>query len=158
MALEIERKFLVLNDEFKLQAVASQAICQGYLAMSPERTVRVRTKGDKGFLTVKGPSSHDGLAREEWEREIPLEEARELLAGCRARILKRRYLVPVGAHTFEVDEFDTPNPGMLLAEVELHSPDEEFERPAWLGKEVTGDKRYYNSQIARQALLTEEQS
>lgn len=152
MALEIERKFLLLNEDFKLQAYERVEIAQGYLSLSPERTVRVRTWGDRGFLTIKGRSSDAGLSREEWEREIPLEEAQELLAGCRAVVEKTRYLVHVGAHTFEVDEFHGANQGLLLAEVELNAPDEEFERPAWLGEEVTGQKQYYNSQIALRGL------
>jgi CYTH domain-containing protein len=95
------------------------------------------------------------LSREEWEREIPLDEAEELLAGCRAVVEKTRYLVRVGCHTFEVDEFHGSNEGLLLAEVELASPDEAFERPAWLGREVTGEKAYYNSQIALRTLKKE---
>ncbi len=148
MALEIERKFLLLNEDFKQQARERVEIRQGYLSLSPERTVRVRTWGDKGYLTVKGRSSTNGLSREEWEREIPYAEAEELLAGCRATVEKSRYLVPVGRHTFEVDEFHGLNTGLLLAEVELQAEDEAFERPAWLGREVTGEKAYYNSQIA----------
>ncbi len=148
MALEIERKFLLLNDDFKQEAFDRIAIRQGYLALSTERTIRVRTWGEKGFLTVKGRSSSDGLSREEWEREIPLTEALELLAGCRAVIEKTRHLVRAGRHIFEVDEFHGANEGLLLAEVELQSPDEAFEHPAWLGREVTGDPAYYNSQIA----------
>lgn len=155
MALEIERKFLLLGQEFKQEAYDRVEIRQGYLSLSPERTVRVRTRGDKGFLTIKGRSSDDGLSREEWEREIPLAEAEELLAGCRAVVEKTRYLVRVGRHTFEVDEFHGSNEGLLLAEVELTSPDEVFERPAWLGREVTGEKAYYNSQIALRTLKKE---
>lgn len=152
MALEIERKFLLLDDRFKEEAFERVEIRQGYLALSPERTVRVRTRGDKGFLTIKGRSSDDGLSREEWEREIPLAEAEELLAGCRAVVEKTRHLVRVGRHVFEVDEFHGLNEGLRLAEVELQSPDEPFERPAWLGREVTGEKEYYNSQIALRTL------
>lgn len=148
MALEIERKFLLLNEDFKQEAREQVKIRQGYLSLSSERTVRVRTWGNKGFLTVKSKSSSDGLSREEWEREIPFEEAEELLSGCQVTVEKIRYLVPVGQHTFEVDEFQGPNAGLLLAEVELQSEDEIFDRPAWLGREVTGDKAYYNSQIA----------
>lgn len=155
MALEIERKFLLLDQEFKQEAYDRVEIRQGYLSLSPERTVRVRTWGDKGFLTVKGRSSADGLSREEWEREIPLAEAEELLAGCRAVVEKTRYLVRAGRHIFEVDEFHGSNEGLLLAEVELTSPDEAFERPAWLGREVTGEKAYYNSQIALRTLKRE---
>ncbi len=155
MALEIERKFLLLGQEFKQEAYDRVEIRQGYLSLSPERTVRVRTWGDKGFLTVKGRSSADGLSREEWEREIPLAEAEELLAGCRAVVEKTRYLVQAGRHIFEVDEFHGSNEGLLLAEVELASPDEAFERPAWLGREVTGEKAYYNSQIALRTLKRE---
>jgi len=107
----------------------------------------VRTKGDKGYLTVKGKTNESGMSRFEWEKEIPFEEAGRLLGLCKAVIDKTRYLVDVGSHTFEVDEFYGENEGLLLAEVELSSEDEQFERPDWLGEEVTGDLRYYNSRL-----------
>ena len=150
MAQEIERKFLVDGD-YKSEASASQRIVQGYLSSIPERTVRVRIKGEKGFLTIKGIGSASGASRYEWEREIPAKEAEELLALCEAGVIdKTRHLVPSGPHTFEVDEFHGDNDGLVVAEVELGSEDEDFERPAWLGEEVTGDTRYYNSQLMKQ--------
>lgn len=147
MLVEIERKFLVAGD-FRADAVFSSHIAQGYLCADGRRTVRVRLRDDRGFLTVKGPSSADGLSRFEWEKEITADEARLLLPLCLpGSIEKRRWIVPVGRHTFEVDEFAGANAGLLVAEVELSSPDEAFERPAWLGREVTGHGRYYNSAL-----------
>lgn len=147
MAQEIERKFLVDGD-FKPEASASQRIVQGYLSSVPERTVRVRIKGDRGYLTIKGIGSDSGASRYEWEREIPAGEAEDLLALCEPGVIdKTRHLVSRGAHTFEVDEFHGDNAGLVVAEVELGSEDEDFERPDWLGEEVTGQTRYYNSQL-----------
>lgn len=145
MAQEIERKFLVAGD-FKQYARKSEHIVQGYLNSTPERTVRVRIKDDKGYMTVKGISSQSGVSRFEWEREIPVNEARELINICEPGVIdKTRYLIDVGSHTFEVDEFYGENEGLVMAEIELSSEDEEFIRPSWLGEEVTGDIRYYNS-------------
>ena len=149
MAQEIERKFLV-EGSFKEAAFAALPIMQGYLSRSPGRSVRVRIKGDKGYLTIKGPSLDGGLSRFEWEKEIPGREALELMALCEPGIIdKTRYLVKAGPHTFEVDEFHGDNEGLVVAEVELGAPDESFERPAWLGKEVTGDRRFYNSSLSQ---------
>ena len=148
MGREIERKFLVCG-EFRDQATSSSRISQGYIAKSDELTLRVRTRDDKGYLTIKGRSDKEGLSRNEWEWEIPLSEAQELLQYSKGSIEKQRYLVPCGAHTFEVDCFFGQNEGLTLAEVELGATDEEFERPAWLGEEVTGDRRYYNSQLLK---------
>ena len=154
MPQEIERKFLVQGD-FKPQAYQAMRIMQGYLCSVPERTVRVRVKGDKGYITVKGKSSGDGVVRYEWEKEIKVEEAHELLQLCEpGKIDKIRYLVKVGEHTFEVDEFYGENAGLVLAEIELRSANELFERPEWLGKEVTGDLRYYNAMLACQPFTT----
>ena len=147
-SIEIERKFLV-KGEYKPFARESCRICQGYLCTDEGRTVRVRTFGDRGFLTIKGRTSESGMSRFEWEKEIPAEEAVRLLSLCAATIDKTRYLVDVGEHVFEVDEFYGDNEGLVLAEVELKSEDESFERPSWLGDEVTGDKRYYNSMLLR---------
>mgnify|MGYP002514038724 CR=1 FL=1 len=145
MAQEIERKFLVAGD-FKQYARKSEHIVQGYLNSTPERTVRVRIKDDKGYMTVKGISSQSGVSRFEWEKEIPVNEARELIKICEPGVIdKTRYLINVGSHTFEVDEFYGENEGLVMAEIELSSEDEEFIRPSWLGEEVTGDIRYYNS-------------
>ena len=147
--IEIERKFLVNSDAFKNDALRKNHIAQGYLNSTPERTVRVRIKGDTGYLTIKGKSNETGLSRFEWEKEIPLEEAKALLLLCEKGIIeKNRYEVPVGKHLFEVDEFFGENEGLLLAEVELQSESEFFEKPHWLGDEVTQDQRYYNSYIS----------
>jgi len=152
---EIERKFLINNDDFKKEVSKATRIIQGYLNSTAERTVRVRIKGEQGFLTIKGISNESGTSRFEWEKEIPLEEARTLLALCEAGIIdKTRYLVPCGAHTYEVDEFYGDNLGLTVAEVELNSEDEAFEKPIWLAKEVTGDIRYYNSQLMKTPYTT----
>jgi len=154
MAQEIERKFLV-RGAFQDQVTRSTRIVQGYLSSVPERTVRVRIKGEKGFLTIKGVGNASGASRFEWEREIPAAEAEQLLAICEPGVIdKVRHLVPVGAHTFEVDEFHGDNEGLVVAEVELGTEDEHFERPAWLGDEVTGDTRYYNSMLMKQPYST----
>ncbi len=147
MAQEIERKFLV-EGEFRESAVEAFRIAQGYLCSVPERTVRVRIKGEKGFITVKGRGSESGMSRYEWEKEIPVAEARELLKLCEPGIIdKTRFIIPAGSHVFEVDEFHGANEGLVLAEIELSSEAESFPRPAWLGREVTGDPRYYNSTL-----------
>ena len=146
---EIERKFLVSGD-FKSEAVSSTHIRQAYINQAGGRTVRVRIRDDKAFLTIKGPSLDGGLSRFEWEIEIPLADAEQLMQlRVTPLVDKRRYLVPFGGHTFEVDEFYGDNEGLVMAEVELASVDEDFERPDWLGAEVTGDRRYYNSHLAR---------
>lgn len=147
MGLEIERKFLVAGD-FRPFAKNATRIIQGYLSSIPERTVRVRIKDNQGFLTVKGKGSKSGTTRFEWEKEISAEEAQELIAMCEPGVIdKTRYLVEAGRHTFEVDEFHGDNQGLIVAEVELASEDEAFERPLWLAEEVTGDERYYNSML-----------
>lgn len=148
MAQEIERKFLVKGD-YKSAASSSVHIAQGYLNSDPDRTVRVRIKGERAFLAVKGRNSSDGTSRYEWEKEIPAGEAAELLGLCEPGIIdKTRYFVPAGDHVFEVDEFHADNEGLTVAEIELDSPEEEFRRPPWLGREVTGERRYYNSSLA----------
>ena len=149
MSQEIERKFLVVGD-FKPFAKKSERITQGYLNSAPERTVRVRLKGEKGYMTIKGLSSESGLSRFEWEKEIPMTEAQELLKICEPGVIdKTRYLIDVDNHTFEVDEFDGENEGLVIAEIELSSEDEHFVKPEWLGEEVTGDIRYYNSMLMK---------
>ena len=146
---EIERKFLVAG-EFKSMATQAIRITQGYLSSMPERTVRVRIKGDKGFITIKGDVSDSGFSRFEWEKEIPVTEVEELLKICEPGVInKTRYLVPAGKHTFEVDEFQDDNEGLIIAEVELASENETFEHPAFLGQEVTGDVKYYNSMLTK---------
>ena len=147
---EIERKFLVKSEAFKDQAFNSYDIRQGFLNSAPERTVRIRLKNDKGFLTIKGKSSADGLSRFEWEKEIPKTDAEALLLLCEKRIIdKTRYEVKVGNHTFEVDEFYGDNQGLIIAEVELNSKTDTFEKPDWLDEEVTGDIKYYNSNLSK---------
>lgn len=149
MALEIERKFLVEGD-FKSEAYAHEHIAQGYLNSNPERSVRVRIKGEKAYLTVKGIGNSSGVSRYEWEKEISLGEAKELLALCEPGIIdKIRYYIHKGKHTFEVDEFFGENKGLIIAEIELNSETETFDRPIWLGQEVTGDARYYNSSLVK---------
>lgn len=149
MPQEIERKFLVTG-EYKSQAHAQSRIVQGYISSARGRTVRVRIRDGKGYLTIKGPSDASGTARYEWERELPLEEAEELMRLCEPGVIdKTRYLVRSGRHIFEVDEFRGENEGLTLAEVELSSADEVFVKPAFLGREVTGDVRYYNSQLMK---------
>jgi adenylate cyclase len=149
MAQEIERKFLVSGD-FKPHVSRQTRIIQGYLSSVPERTVRVRVKGDQGFLTIKGIGSASGASRYEWEREIPIAEAEELLAICEPGVIdKTRYLVDFAGKTFEVDEFYGENEGLTVAEIELRSEDEDFQKPMWLGEEVTGDSRYYNSMLMK---------
>jgi CYTH domain-containing protein len=148
MAREIERKFLV-SGEFRQDSPESYRIMQGYICSDPDRTVRVRVRGDKGFLTIKGQSSEDGLSRFEWEKEIPVSEALELMNLCVSGVIdKTRYLVPYGGHTYEVDVFHGANEGLVLAEIELSDELEAFEKPFWLGEEVTGDVRYYNSMLS----------
>lgn len=154
-ALEIERKFLVVGDAYKRQAYASSYIKQGYICSERGRTVRVRLRGDCGYLTIKGPSTDNGLSRYEFEKEITLEEARELFKLCEPGIVeKTRYLVRSGNHTFEVDEFHGDNEGLVMAEVELAAPDEPILKPDFIGQEVTGDRRYYNSQLRQHPFTT----
>ena len=149
MAQEIERKFLVKGD-FKSEVFKSTRITQGYLSSVPERTVRVRVKGDKGFITIKGIGNETGASRYEWEKEIPVDDVRELLKICEPGVIdKTRYLVKNGEYTFEVDEFYGDNDGLTVAEIELPSEDAAFNKPAWLGEEVTGDVRFYNSMLMK---------
>ena len=148
MAVEIERKFLVRNENFKKVAHKEVRIIQGYLSTEPERTVRVRIKGEKAFLTIKGISNESGLSRYEWEKEISTTDARELLSICQPGIIdKTRYLVAQNQHIYEIDEFYGESLGLTVAEIELTSEDEAYTKPDWLGDEVTGDVKYYNSQL-----------
>ena len=149
MALEIERKFLVTGN-YKTFATSSRHIVQGYLCSGQGRTVRVRLQDDCGYLTIKGPSADGGLSRYEFEKEITREEALSLLRLCEPGIIdKMRWLVPSGRHVFEVDEFFGDNAGLVVAEVELSFPEETYERPSFLGREVTGDRSYFNSSLRR---------
>jgi adenylate cyclase len=147
--IEIERKFLVTSFQFKKEAFAKKSILQGYISSNPERTVRIRTNGRDGFITIKGKSNKGGMTRFEWEKIISLEEATALLKLCEeGAIEKIRYEVKVGNHVYEVDEFFGENEGLLMAEIELESEDEAFEKPSWLGKEVTNDEKYYNAYLS----------
>ncbi|MDN3491437.1 CYTH domain-containing protein [Winogradskyella bathintestinalis] len=155
MNIEIERKFLVNSEAFKVLAFNSYSIKQGFLNSHKERTVRVRLKNDNGYLTIKGLSSKNGLSRFEWEKEISITEAEQLLQLCEKGIInKTRFEIKSGKHIFEVDEFYDENAGLIIAEVELNSEIENFEKPKWLGKEVTGDVRYYNSQLSVNPFLS----
>lgn len=146
MSQEIERKFLVKDSSYKDMAVSSSRIIQGYICSERGKTVRVRIRDNKGFLTIKGASADNGLSRYEWEHEIPVDEARELMKLCQPGMIdKTRYLVKFGKHIFEVDEFYGENEGLVVAEVELATVDEKHEVPPFLGEEVTGQVKYYNS-------------
>ena len=149
MMIEIERKFLVTSDVFKEESFKQSRITQGFLSTDPERTVRVRVKGELGFLTIKGLSNTSGASRFEWEKEIELEEAKALLEICKKGVIdKIRYEVNSGNHIYEIDEFFGDNQGLIIAEIELNSEEETFEKPDWLGNEVTGNVKYYNSQLS----------
>lgn len=147
--IEIERKFLVTSTDFITQAFAQNRIAQGYISKNPERTVRVRIKGDKGFLTIKGKGNESGLSRFEWEKEIPVQEAQQLMHLCeKGTIDKTRYEIQSGNHVIEVDVFYGDNEGLIMAEIELTSEAETFLKPEWLGDEVTNDTRYYNGYLS----------
>lgn len=147
--IEIERKFLVTSTEFISEAFHQSRIVQGYLNSHPERTVRVRIKDDKGFLTIKGLGNETGLSRFEWEKEISVIEAEQLLLLCEQGVIdKIRYEVKMGSHVYEVDVFSGVNEGLIIAEIELSDENETFEKPMWLGIEVTHDNRYYNAFIS----------
>lgn len=151
---EIERKFLVTDDSYRTLAYAKDDILQGYICSGHGHTVRVRTRGDKGYLTIKGPSLDGGISRFEWEKEITLDDARALFTLCGERIEKTRYLVRNGQHVVEVDEFHGDNEGLVLAEIELGDVDEEYLRPPFLGREVTGDRHYYNAYLSHHPYKT----
>ena len=148
--LEIERKFLVVGDGYKRQAFSSSRIQQGYICSSHGRTVRVRTRDARAYLTIKGPAENGGFGHYEFETEITLDEAQHLMQLCEPGVIdKTRYLVKSGSHTFEVDEFYGDNEGLVMAEVELGAEDEPYERPDFIGQEVTGDHRYNNSHLSK---------
>ena len=148
--MEIERKFLVRDSSYKQLAHSSSHIRQGYICSERGRTVRVRIRDDKAYLTIKGPSKDGGLSRYEFEKTIEMDEAEQLMQLCEPGIVdKTRFLVACGQHTLEVDEFHGDNDGLVMAEVELGAPDEPFTKPSFLGEEVTGDRRYYNSELRR---------
>ena len=148
--IEIERKFLVKNDNFKHEAIRALKMTQGYLSKDPKRTVRIRISGEQAFITVKGEASKSGTSRFEWEKSILVEEAQNLIAMCLDGVINKiRHYVQYGNHLFEVDEFLDDNHGLIVAEVELANENEVFKYPEWLGKEVTGKKKYYNSQLSQ---------
>ena len=149
MLQEIERKFLV-NGSFEEEAFKAVHIVQGYLSRVPERVVRIRIKDQKGFITIKGKNNASSATRFEWEKEIPLDEARRLLELCEPGVIdKTRYLInnTDGKHTWEVDVYHGNKEGIIIAEIELGDENEPFDKPEWLGEEVTGDQRYYNSNL-----------
>ena len=152
---EIERKFLVNSLDFIAEAKTSHKIAQGYLNSHPERTVRIRIKDNKGFITIKGKGDATGTTRFEWEKEIDLEEAEALLKLCETGVIdKTRYLIKKGNHTFEVDIFEGENKGLIVAEIELSEANETFEKPIWLAEEVTGDEKYYNAYLSNKPFTT----
>tara|TARA_B110000091_G_scaffold169909_1_gene182339 strand:- start:56 stop:529 length:474 start_codon:yes stop_codon:yes gene_type:complete len=150
MAIEIERKFLVKNDSFKKECFAKKTIKQGYLNSNKNRTVRIRTIDDKAFMTIKGRSNAAGTSRFEWEKEIAFLEAEELLLLCEPSIIeKTRFYVKSEQHVFEIDAFSGDNSGLIVAEVELEDEAEAFQKPLWIGEEVTGNEKYYNSKLSK---------
>ena len=147
--VEIERKFLVTSNEYLKTFTKQNRIVQGYLSSDPKRTVRVRLKDGNGYLTIKGESNESGLTRFEWEKEISYSDAENLLSLCEKGVIdKIRYEVIVGVNVYEVDVFAKENEGLVIAEIELKDENESFEKPIWLGEEVTGDIRYYNSHLS----------
>jgi CYTH domain-containing protein len=150
MSVEIERKFLVKNNSFKEESYQKKHIKQGFLNSNKNRVVRIRIADETAFITVKGKSNKEGTTRFEWEKEINKAEAEKLLLLCEPSIIeKTRFLIKKGNHIFEVDEFYSENQGLIIAEIELNSENEPFEKPNWLGKEVTGDLKYYNSVLSK---------
>lgn len=149
--LEIERKFKVKNKNFKSEAYTSQRITQAYLNSNPARSVRIRIKGDQAFITIKGLPDQEGTTRLEWEKEISIMEAETLLPLCEpGSIDKTRYFIEANELVYEVDEFYGANEGLVIAEIELTHADQPFFKPSWLGEEVTGQNKYYNSQLITQ--------
>ena len=150
MAVEIERKFLVKNDSFKKECFAKKTIKQGYLNSNKNRTVRIRIMDDKAFMTVKGKSNTTGTSRFEWEKEIDILDAEELLLLCEpTSIEKTRFYVKNEEHVFEIDVFFGDNLGLIVAEIELKDEAETFQKPLWIGEEVTGNEKYYNSKLSK---------
>jgi adenylate cyclase len=149
MPIEIERKFLV-KGEFRDKAIKSLDILQAYISVDPQKTIRIRIRGDEAFLTIKSPRVPGKIGRYEWEYSIPQEDARMMISICLpGKVVKTRYLVPYLEHMFEVDVFHDKNEGLIVAEIELSSEDEEFGRPDWLGAEVTGDPKYFSSNLIK---------
>ena len=150
MMVEIERKFLVINDSFKNEFRNKIRITQQYLSSIPERSVRIRVKGNEAYITIKGLGDNSGISRFEWEKEISVSDANDLFTLCEPGVIdKTRYIIKNGQHIFEVDEFYGDNKGLIIAEIELSSEKESFDRPDWLGDEVTGDVKYFNSMLIK---------
>ncbi len=148
--VEIERKFLVINDSFKNEIKNEIRITQQYLSSTPERSVRIRVKGNEAYITIKGMGDNSGISRFEWEKEISVADANDLFTLCEQGVIdKTRYIIKNGQHIFEVDEFYGENKGLIIAEIELSSEKESFNRPDWLGDEVTGDVKYFNSMLIK---------
>lgn len=148
--IEIERKFLLKNADYKPFITESIKIKQGYISAEDGHSVRVRRKGDKAYLTIKGASNNKGISHFEWEREIDVGDLDGLFALCNDRIIeKTRHIVPAGNHIIEIDEFEGENEGLILAEIELENENEPYEKPAWLGEEVTGERQFYNSFLSK---------
>jgi adenylate cyclase len=150
MAKETERKFLVKSEEFKSLATRKINIIQAYLTIDPDKTIRLRTADDKAYLTVKSKPLKNSITRNEWEVPVPIADAQEMMKVCiPGRIVKTRYIVPSGNHKIEIDVFHEKNEGLVIAEIELRSDNEEFEKPEWLGEEVTGLPQYYNANLIK---------
>ena len=148
--VEIERKYLVNSKDYRSLAFLKSHIVQGFLNSHPDRVVRIRIADDKAFLTVKGRSNTAGTTRFEWEKMIPIHEAKQLLELCEKEILEKiRYYIKIGAHIIEVDEFLGSNKGLVIAEIEIEKEEDKIEVPSWIGLEVTGDIKYYNSQLSK---------
>ena len=155
MPQEIERKFLVTSTAFKTEAFKKNQIIQGYLSSVPQRTVSVSIKADKGFITIKGKANASGTSRHEWEKKITAAQATELVQLCEPGVIdKIRYEVKAAQHTFEVDEFYRDDAGLIVAEIELQHEDEAFQKPSWLGVEVTGKDKYYNAMLMKYPFIT----
>ena len=149
MATETERKFLI-RSEFRHLAVKEIKITQSYLSIDPDKTIRIRVADEKAFMTIKSRMGGKLIARSEWQFPIPLTDAVEMMNLCLpGKIIKTRYLIPSGKHTYEVDVFHDKNEGLIIAEIELESEEEQFEKPEWLGKEVTGKTEYYNANLIK---------
>lgn len=149
MATETERKFLV-KSEFRHLAITEIKIIQYYLSIDPDKTIRLRIANDKAFLTIKSRPQKNSISRNEWEVQISVADAEEMIHICLpGRVVKTRYLIPSGKHTFEIDVFHEKNEGLVIAEIELSSEDEHFEKPDWLGVEVTGNPKYYNANLIK---------
>jgi adenylate cyclase len=149
MATETERKFLITG-EFRHLAVKEINIIQTYLSIDPDKTIRLRIANDKAYITIKNRPQRNTITRNEWEFEIPLADALEMMQVCLpGKIVKTRYLVPSGRHTIEIDVFHDKNEGLVIAEIELEAEDEQYEKPDWLGDEVTGKTQYYNANLIK---------